>query len=98
MRVHPIGPTLLERKIVAKGTAGRNWVLSHEGNAIHEIWQDKTMPVNRSGYLELTNNLDVKSFGVRPLRMKDWKFLPRALAEVAGLSLFGHNVYGSKRG
>lgn len=41
--------------------------------------------------------LSVKSFGPKPLRpTKDWKFMPRAMAEMAGLSLFGHNVYGIK--
>jgi SAM-dependent methyltransferase len=43
--------------------------------------------------------LRVRSFGLRPLRpAKDWKFVPRAMAETARLSLFGHNVYGVKGG
>ena len=41
--------------------------------------------------------LAVKPFGLRPLRpTKDWRFLPRGIAEMVGLSLFGHNVYGVK--
>jgi SAM-dependent methyltransferase len=41
--------------------------------------------------------LRAKPFGLRPLRLgKDWRFLPRALAETIGLRLFGHNVYGIK--
>ena len=64
MRVHPIGATLLEGKIVAKRTAWGNRVLRHERNAVHQIWQNEAMPMNRGGHLELINNLDVKSLGL----------------------------------
>jgi SAM-dependent methyltransferase len=41
--------------------------------------------------------LRVKPFGLRPLRARqDWKFVPRAMADWVGLSLFGHNLYGVK--
>ena len=76
--------------------------------AVSRRWRDRYLwvPPDHINYfsrkdivgLMRRQGLEVKSFGLRPLRAKDWKFLPRALAESVGLSLFGHNVYGIKKG
>lgn len=38
-----------------------------------------------------------KRFRFGPLTTSDWKYLPRALAESVGMSVFGHNVYAVAR-
>ena len=76
--------------------------------AFRKAWRDRHLwiPPDHINYfsrkditgLMRRQGLEVKSFGLGPLRRQDWKFLPRALAESVGLSLFGHNVYGIKKG
>jgi hypothetical protein len=42
--------------------------------------------------------LEMRPFGLRALTLpRDLRFLPRAFAEHAGLSIFGHNVVGVRR-
>jgi SAM-dependent methyltransferase len=37
-----------------------------------------------------------RRFQFEPLRLSDWKYFPRALAECVGLSIFGHNVFACR--
>ncbi|ANW02279.1 class I SAM-dependent methyltransferase [Bradyrhizobium icense] len=37
--------------------------------------------------------LNSRRFRFSPLRLSDYRFFPRAIAETMGLSIFGHNVY-----
>jgi SAM-dependent methyltransferase len=40
--------------------------------------------------------LDAKSFGFRALTMRDYRYFPRAVLEVTGIYLLGHNVFAVK--
>ena len=77
----------------------------HDVRAFSKKWRTRHLWVppdhinyfSRKDIFRLMNGegLSAKPFGLRPLRLrKDWRFLPRAMAESVGLSLFGHNVYG----
>jgi SAM-dependent methyltransferase len=79
----------------------------HDIRALSGKWRDRHLwiPPDHINYfgrrdifgLMRRQGLSVKPFGMRPLRpRKDWRFIPRAMGEIAGLSLFGHNVYGIK--
>ena len=81
----------------------------HDIRALSPKWRDRNLwiPPDHINYfsrrdlgrLMRRQGLRMRPFGLKPLRLsKDWKFLPRAIAEKAGLSLFGHNVYGVKDG
>lgn len=39
--------------------------------------------------------LEPRRFKFSPLRLSDYKFMPRAMAESFGLSIFGHNIYAT---
>jgi SAM-dependent methyltransferase len=41
--------------------------------------------------------LDVKPFAFHALTMADYRYFPRAMLEIANISLLGHNVYAIKR-
>ena len=41
--------------------------------------------------------LDVKPFAFHALTMADYRYFPRAILEIANVSLLGHNVYAIKR-
>jgi SAM-dependent methyltransferase len=79
----------------------------HDIRALSEKWRTRHLwiPPDHINYfsrkdifrLMRSQGLSAKPFGLRPLRPReDLRFVPRALAEIAGLSLFGHNVYGIK--
>lgn len=79
----------------------------HDIRAFSEKWRTRHLwiPPDHINYfsrkdifrLMRSQGLSAKPFGLRPLRPKeDLRFVPRAMAEIAGLSLFGHNVYGIK--
>jgi hypothetical protein len=42
------------------------------------------------------DGMSPRHFKFAPLSLQDFKFYVRALAETAGLSTFGHNVYATK--
>jgi SAM-dependent methyltransferase len=42
--------------------------------------------------------LDARRFGFHALTLRDYRYLPRAVLETAGISLLGHNVYAIKAG
>ena len=79
----------------------------HDVRAFSARWRDRHLwiPPDHINYfsrkdifrLMRSEGLIAKPFGLGPLRpRKDWRFLPRAMAETLGLSLFGHNIYGVK--
>src|SRR4029077_10282280 len=77
MRMHPVSPALLERKVVTERFTRRDWILGYEGNAVHEIWQNEPVPMNARWHLQLVNDLHVKSvilfwrISVRAIRLLD---------------------------
>jgi SAM-dependent methyltransferase len=70
-------------------------------------WRDARhwIPPDHINYFAMTDvkrmfascNLDVKPFAFHALTMADYRYFPRAMLEIAGISLLGHNVYAIKR-
>src|SRR5215468_6207946 len=62
--MHPVSAALFEWKVVTKRFARRNGILGYEGNAIHKVWQNESVPMNARRYLQLVHHFHVKSVGL----------------------------------
>ena len=61
MLMHPVSAALFEWKVIAKRVAGRDGILGDEGNAVHKVWQNESVPMNARWHLQLVYNFRVKS-------------------------------------
>ena len=64
MRMHPVSAALFEWKVITKRLAGRDRILGDEGNAIHKVRQNESVPMNARWHLQLVHHFDVKSVGL----------------------------------
>jgi SAM-dependent methyltransferase len=70
-------------------------------------WRDARhwIPPDHINYFAMTDvkrmfascKLDVKPFAFHALTLADYRYFPRAMLEIANISLLGHNVYAIKR-
>ncbi len=59
--MHPVSAALFEWKIIAKRFAGSDRILGDEGNAVHKVWQNESVPMNARWHLQLVHDFHVKS-------------------------------------
>ena len=62
--MHPVSAALFEWKVITKRFAGRDRILGDEGNAVHKVWQNESVPMNARWHLQLVHHFDVKSVGL----------------------------------
>src|SRR5262249_2732533 len=62
MRMHPVSPALFERKIITRRFARRDRILRDKRNAVHEVWQNESVPMKARRDLKLVHHFHVKSF------------------------------------
>jgi hypothetical protein len=59
--MHPVSAALFESKVITKRFARRDRILGHEGDAVHKVWQNESVPMNGGWHLKLVHNFHVKS-------------------------------------
>ena len=59
--MHPVSAALFEWKVITKRFAWCDRILGHEGNAVHKVWQNESVPMNGRWHLKLVHDFHVKS-------------------------------------
>src|SRR5215469_1555147 len=62
--MHPVTAALFEWKVITKRFAGREGILGDEGNTVHKVWQNESVPMNARWHLQLVHHFHVKSVGL----------------------------------
>ena len=64
MRMHPVCAALLEREVIPERLAREDRILRHKRNAIHQIWQDETVPMDGRWNCKPVHDLHMEPLGL----------------------------------